>query len=223
MFSNLIHAHTSQEIIEKLSSLISDRRKARIRFAVENRITGLDIAVEAPSCIYNALAVIRTAEAFGVDQFHLIESEMKNRQGNSTAGGAHKWVNIYQHTQLDKFFSLASKKGIKVLGATVSGGCSMEEIDVDGPVCLLFGNEHRGLSKEAISRCSQTFSIDMFGMVESFNIANAAAIATHCIQQRKRKSTPTECTPSQELIEKNIALFYLKTVGIKIAKPLFQR
>jgi tRNA (guanosine-2'-O-)-methyltransferase len=206
----------SKEVIKRLEPLLLEKRKKRIDQVLEGRIKGLSLAVEAPSCIYNALACIRTAEAFGIDQFHLIESEMRRRQGKKSASGSHKWVDIYQYSELDNFLKQIKDTKTTLIGTVPSGGLALEEVPISNPTCLLLGNEHRGLSDKAIKACDLLITIPMVGMVESFNIANAAAIATYVLQEKWRASGQNIAYSASE-IEAKKAEFYIKTVGQRVA------
>lgn len=223
MFDTMIAEYGSEAILEKLTPLISEERKARIAQVLSDRLKTLEVGVEAPSCVYNALAIVRSAEAFGIDQFHLIESEIKRRQGKSTTSGSNKWVQTHQHAELDTFFAEAKKRGIQVIGAELEGSVGVEEIEITGPICLLFGNEKRGLSKQAKAKCHQRFRINMFGMVESLNIAAAASIALWSLQKKIRDQEGAPCHLSEKEIQEKKALFYLKTVGVKVAQSVLAR
>jgi tRNA (guanosine-2'-O-)-methyltransferase len=52
----------------------------------------------------------------------------------------------------------------------------LTEIDWARPTALIFGNEHAGVSEQALALAHGTFRIDMRGFVESLNLSVAAAI-----------------------------------------------
>jgi tRNA (guanosine-2'-O-)-methyltransferase len=60
-------------------------------------------------------------------------------------------------------------------------------VAVDGPVALVFGNEHAGLSAEAKGLCEQRFHVPMFGLSESLNISVAVALSLQDATSRRRR------------------------------------
>ena len=60
----------------------------------------------------------------------------------------------------------------------------LSRIPVDEPLCLLLGNEQRGLSAAARAACDGLFHIPMVGMSESLNLSVTAAIAMHDVLPR---------------------------------------
>ena len=56
---------------------------------------------------------------------------------------------------------------------------SMQAVPIDKPLCLLIGNEQRGLSREAMDACQLCYRIPMAGMSQSFNLSVAAAISLY--------------------------------------------
>ena len=60
-------------VIEALSPLLTDARLARIDASIEKRTRSVAIALEAVEDPRNVAAVLRSADAFGVQEVHLIE------------------------------------------------------------------------------------------------------------------------------------------------------
>ena len=61
---------------------------------------------------------------------------------------------------------------------------SIYDVDLSGPVAMLFGNEGRGLHDEVSALANQFVHIPMAANVESLNVAAAAAI---CCFERLRQ------------------------------------
>ena len=60
-------------------------------------------------------------------------------------------------------------------------GISIEDINVLEKIALVFGNELRGISKEALALCDQKVRIPMYGFTESLNISASVAICLNTI------------------------------------------
>jgi tRNA (guanosine-2'-O-)-methyltransferase len=63
---------------------------------------------------------------------------------------------------------------------------TIDTVDVTRPVALVFGNEHDGLTGEAIAACDGAVAIPMHGMTRSFNLSVSVALAVSRIAERRR-------------------------------------
>ena len=65
---------------------------------------------------------------------------------------------------------------------------SLYELDLTQSVALVFGNEHSGVSEEALKYCDGNFIIPQVGMVQSLNISVACAVSLYeAFRQRNEK------------------------------------
>jgi tRNA (guanosine-2'-O-)-methyltransferase len=68
----------------------------------------------------------------------------------------------------------------RFLGATLSDRAKpMHEINFQGKIAIVLGNEEAGCSSEVLSRCHEEFYIPSVGMTKSFNVSVAASIIAH--------------------------------------------
>ncbi|MCI5052643.1 MAG: RNA methyltransferase [Simkaniaceae bacterium] len=193
-------------IISALSKEQSDRRLARIDQMLANRLSSIQVAVESPKNFHNAYAIVRTAEGMGLSNMHIIDPHLRKRSsGKATTQGAINWVDLKVHKSLDAFSQ--TMEDMAVVGGTMHGEYSIEELPIDRPLCLLFGNEEFGLTNEALERCDMTFHIPMYGMSQSYNLSVSAAIALHAVVSRKRKETTGELRGETLEFERAWALF----------------
>ncbi len=98
------------------------------------------------------------------------------------AQGAHFQLDIFEDTDLLAW--VHAYRG--VTAATVaSGGVSLFDANLGGPVALVVGNEGAGVSAELLAATKLKVTIPMPGGFESLNAAAAAAIALfECVRQR---------------------------------------
>lgn len=79
------------------------------------------------------------------------------------------------------------KEGLWIYGADM-GGKPFGELDWNGPAAIVLGAEGKGLSRLAKEKCDFIASIPMYGKVDSFNVACAAAVLLcEAARQRNRK------------------------------------
>jgi tRNA (guanosine-2'-O-)-methyltransferase len=65
---------------------------------------------------------------------------------------------------------------------------SLYEIDCTKPVAFVFGNEHDGVSAEALEKADGNVLIPQVGIVESLNISVACAVTLYEIFRQRNKA-----------------------------------
>ncbi len=166
----------AQEVVEILGDRLSDARLQRIDEVIRHRTRLLTIAIDGVYDPHNAAAVIRTADAFGLQTVHVIEQEARFLSSRKVTQGAHKWVDLMVWKQAERFAESVQKEGKKILVAEANSAIPLGEIDSSEPLALVFGNEHNGISPKMKEMSDGSFSIPMFGFTESVNVSVAAAI-----------------------------------------------
>jgi TrmH family RNA methyltransferase len=63
-----------------------------------------------------------------------------------------------------------------MLGASLNGEVTIDEVSFEGPVVIAVGNETKGLSTEVKRLCRTTFHIPMNDLADSINVAVASGI-----------------------------------------------
>jgi tRNA (guanosine-2'-O-)-methyltransferase len=132
---------------------------------------------------HNIAAVMRTCDAVGVMRIHLvytIEKIPAKAFARRSSTSAAKWVDTRIHRSIESCYECLRASGFRVL-ATAGGNPSVSLFEVDflAPVAIVFGNEMRGLSEEAIALADTTMTIPMAGMVRSLNISVACAVSLY--------------------------------------------
>ncbi len=174
---------------EKLSPYLTAARKEKIETLLPKRLNSIHLAVESPSDPHNAAAVVRSCEALGVMNAHVIEAEGRALHAKRTTQGAFHWIHTHHHNSFEQFLEqLRSRQpNIVLAGAAMDGEQSLSQLTIEQPLCLLFGNENRGLSQQARQACDLIYHIPMFGMSESLNLSVSAAISLYDVTTRKRQ------------------------------------
>jgi tRNA (guanosine-2'-O-)-methyltransferase len=158
----------------------TSRRAERIRYVLERRQPDLTVVLENVHDPHNIGAVLRSCDAVGVLSIHTIytiEDRPDRSYSRSSSGSASKWIEVNHHDSVDACFGMLRAQGL-VIGAAALTDDSIDlfETDLAKPVALVFGNEKRGVSDEAIAAADFSIQIPMMGMVESLNISVACAV-----------------------------------------------
>ena len=221
MIEELLNTYPHQEVIKHLKEFLTKERIERIDLALSKRIQDVEVAIESPYDIHNGLAVVRTAEALGLNRVHFINAVMKKGQGKNTTKGTLKWVHLERSPNIETF--MRDKHKVFMAGASADGEITLEELPMDRPMCFLFGNEKEGLSKKAKERCNTLFRVPMYGMVESFNLSVACAMTLYDYLKRKRQTLSKDGNLSLEVYMEEKARFYIRSLGIEQANEILKR
>ena len=105
-------------------------------------------------------------------------------------------------------------------GACVDGDVDLEALPVHEPICLVFGNEHAGLSDAAKAAMDLRFSIAMHGFSESFNLSVSAAISLYSVTRRRRASLGCAGDLGVDARREMTARYYASSVDARLVRAV---
>lgn len=161
---------------------LSDDRSEKIYACVSRRQPSLSIVLENVHDPHNVSAVLRSCDAVGVMDVHLIYHSGQSfpELGEKSSASARKWVLTHKHSSIDECFDCLRKEGKKILTTGMSNEArSLYAIDFTEPIAIVFGNEHAGVSEEAILKADGNMLIPQVGMIQSLNISVACAVTLY--------------------------------------------
>ncbi len=163
-----------------LEPFVSDHRKGRIETVIAGRTRRVIPVFERLDDPHNTAAVLRSCDAFGAHEVHVIADEERFVTSSRVAKGAERWLDLKRHETTPECVAALRSRGYKVLVAAMDGTHTPADLSaLDGKVALVFGNEHRGVSDEMRALADGSYRIPMRGFVESLNVSVAAAITIH--------------------------------------------
>jgi len=185
------------EVIDCLRPFITDQRFEVFEDILKKRTRETCVVLEQVANPHNASAVMRSAEAFGLFELHVIPQEGSFSASRNVASGAQKWLDLHMHAQTDKCFDSLRARGYQIWASDLQeNALPIEKIDFSKKIALVFGNERDGISEYARKYSDQRFIVPMQGFVESFNISVAAAISIyHVSQARAAQGLKSGLTP----------------------------
>lgn len=172
-------------------------RKKKIEQVMSRRQKTLAVVLENVDDPHNVGAILRSCDAFGVGEVHLlytVHKAPKNRELRSkSAASAAKWLKITKWDSATKLVSYLKKKKFKI-AVTRLTDTSVDPalVDLEKPVAIVIGNEHDGVSEQLAKKADLNLVIPMVGFVQSFNVSVAAALLLYeAFRQRAfRASAP---------------------------------
>jgi tRNA (guanosine-2'-O-)-methyltransferase len=185
----------------------SARRLERIRHVLAHRQPGLTVVMENIHDPHNVSAVLRTCDAVGVKQVELLYTiEKFPRIGKKSSSSASKWIERRRHTSVEACRSVLKSEGFSILATCPGGGSrSLYDVDLTGKIALVFGNEHRGVSEDAMRAADVQVKIPMIGMIESLNVSVAAAV---CLYEALRQRLAAGMLDAPQLSEDDLRSLY---------------
>jgi tRNA (guanosine-2'-O-)-methyltransferase len=174
------------EICARLAPLILPERRARIDEAAAARLGGLRLCIENLHDPHNGAAVLRSAEAFGIQRIDVIETIEAFRFSSTVTQGCEKWLDVVRHKMTARALATLRGDGFAIYAAVPGAAATLEDLDFARPSVVMVGNEHDGLSAEAMATADVRFGIPMPGMTRSLNLSVAAALLIERASSRRR-------------------------------------
>ena len=134
---------------------------------------------------HNFGAIIRTCEALGIDAI-IIPNDRSvsiNSTVVKTSAGAIYNMPIVRVSNLNATIDKLKDIGYWIVGTDMTGE-DYKKIDYNMPVCLIIGNEGRGMAKTIKEKCDFMASIPMIGKINSLNASVSCAIVLAKIMER---------------------------------------
>lgn len=181
---------TKMAIVEHLQTFLLEERAELIRRVLCRRTRYITVCLEDIYQSQNASAVLRSAEAFGLQDIHIIEANNGFQINRDVVRGSDKWLTLHRYSgganpTLEAITCLKDR-GYRIVATSPHvNGVSLDDFDVEkGKAAIFFGNEHHGISKTVFDNADEYLYIPMRGFTESFNISVAAGMSIHSLRTK---------------------------------------
>lgn len=166
---------------------LTPERQDRIDAVVGQRTRTLTVVIEALADVQNVNAVLRTAEALGVQEVHVVEGPMKAYDRNKKISqNADKWLDVVRWRSTAECLAHLKGRGFRLYATHLGEGSrDLAALSFADPVALVFGNEHRGVSDEVLAAADERYLIPMRGFSQSLNVSVAAAVSLYRAVERR--------------------------------------
>lgn len=152
------------------------RREAIVAELDEHRHP-LHVAIENLEHDANIGSIVRTANAFALEAFHIVGRRRWNRRGAMVTD---RYQHELHHPDAAHLVAWAREAGRPLVAIDlVPGAMPIERTPLPREAVLLVGQEGPGLSAELLAAADLVVGITQFGSTRSINVAAAAAIAMH--------------------------------------------
>jgi tRNA (guanosine-2'-O-)-methyltransferase len=182
-------------------ALVLAPRKVRIEDVLSGRTRNVTLVLDKLEDAFNMAAVLRTSEAFGIQDVHVIRNPDVSFAPNMTVTqGCDKWLDLHKHEDFAACRKALKAQGFQIwVSAARPGAVSLWDLKFDTKTALVLGNERFGVTQDVIDGADGVFWIPMHGFSQSLNISAAAsACITRAVSWRKEHLGVTGDLSAQE-------------------------
>ncbi|HEY3493188.1 MAG TPA: RNA methyltransferase [Polyangiaceae bacterium] len=191
-FSALLAGLSPRQAIAVLEPLAAPERCARIAGVVNGRIGRVTVLMDAPHDPHNGAAVIRSADAFGLPEIHVVPRVEPFLIGRRVTQGTERWVEVVQHPTPAAALAALGARNFELVATHPEGELVPEDLPSIDRLCLVLGNEHDGICEELRLGARRSVRIPMRGFVESLNVSVAAALLLRAATLGREGDLPAE-------------------------------
>jgi len=169
----------------------TNKRIEKLTNVLRLRQPSLTVVMENIHDPHNVSACLRSCDAVGVHEVHLLyhSGQIFPKLGKKSSASAKKWLKYSKHKTTIECFNKLKDEGKKIYTTHLSvDSISLYDLDLTQPIALVFGNEHEGVSQEALELADGNFSIPQVGLIQSLNVSVACAVSLYeAYRQRNQK------------------------------------
>jgi tRNA (guanosine-2'-O-)-methyltransferase len=164
---------------ERIGALLTPERRQKIVKVVAGRTFNVSVVLENIYDRGNASAVMRSSEALGFGQIHMVDPA-RFKEANRVTQGADKWVEVRKWNTSEECLLSLKGQGVQLLATHLDAtAVDISTVDFSKPSAIILGNEKDGISAEVLKHCDQRIILPMGGFVQSYNISVAGALCLY--------------------------------------------
>lgn len=171
--------------VQPVATLDEDTFLQRVNNLVE---TPFILALDCIQDPHNFGAILRSAAAAGVHGVVVPRDRSASLTGvvAKISAGALSHLDVCTVTNLANVLDKLKEAGVWIYGTVKDGGEAIHDVDLSDGVCLVIGNEEKGLRPLVRKRCDFAVTIPMPGELDSLNASVAAGIAMFEVVRQRR-------------------------------------
>jgi len=166
-----LQADSSSELrrLERAEAVLAARRRA------------LTVVLEDAHDPHNVSAVLRTCDALGIQDVHLVaENEPDSILNPKVTIGADRWLTIHRHRGTGDAITAIRSAGYRIHVSHVApSATSLPDLPSSGRAAYVFGNERSGVTDAWVRAADATFLIPTVGFSGSLNLSVAVALTLY--------------------------------------------
>lgn len=173
--------------IDVLEQLTTPRRLRRIDRVLADRIGSVTAVFEDLYDPRNVSAGMRTCEAYGIADVHVVSDKNAYQLRGDVAASAERWLDVHRYGSTRTCIERLRGEGFAIWVSDLSATKTLSELAVDGKIALVVGHEHDGISDEIRAAADHRYILPMMGMVQSLNVSVALAVSLQAVMPARRE------------------------------------
>ena len=178
------------------------RRLARAEAVLQARTRQWCVVLEDAHDPHNVSAVLRTCEAFGIQDVHLVvENQNLSVLNPKVSMGAHHWLTLHRHAGAESAIAALRATGYQLYVSHLDAGATpLPHLPGGRRAAYVFGNERTGVTAQWVDAADATFVIPTSGFSGSLNLSVAVALTVYDrLLGRRDANLPAGNLPAAEL------------------------
>lgn len=168
---------------------VSEHKKKLFRSVLNKRTRFFTVVLEDIYQSQNASAVLRSCDAFGIQDVHVVENRNVFDVDKGVTIGSEKWLNVHRYrdkqaNNTEAAYRELRERGYRIVATTPhEKQIELPDFFPDEPAALIFGTEKLGLTSYAIEMADEWLHIPMHGFSESFNLSVSVALCLYHLRR----------------------------------------
>lgn len=163
-------------VIGVLEPYASERRQEKMKRVFASRLASVTIVLDAIHDPHNGAALLRTSEAMGLAEVHVVARGETFLAHAGVARGTHKWVKVSAHASGGECVEALRASGHVMVATHPDGDMVPSDLAELPKVALVMGNEHEGIAPDLREACAHAVRVPMRGFAESLNVSVSGGI-----------------------------------------------
>jgi tRNA (guanosine-2'-O-)-methyltransferase len=177
-----------QSLRPPLSGERPPRRLVSAERALAQRTRSLVTVLDQMTVPRNASAVIRTAEALGLQELHFVHAHGEFVPQRAVTKRCERWIDLRQSRRAEPVLEELRGRGYRILAADFDAGAvPIDEVQLSARTAIVLGSEQEGVSEEVRSQVDGCFFIPTVGLTAYLNVSVAAAVILATLDRRLRR------------------------------------
>jgi len=174
------------QILDTFRPLTKKTRLDKMEYVLSRRCGSVHVLFENLTDPHNGAACMRTADGLGIQHIHAVESHSHFAFNSNVSKSADKWITLHRYEHCTPALNQLKSNGFTLIATSMdSDAQSLDEIEFNtfDKICVMFGNETRGLSKAVLSHADYKVKLPMDGFVQSYNLSVTCAIVLYHLKK----------------------------------------
>jgi len=176
--------------VEPVAPVPDDVPPARLRAAeraLAARSRSMVVLLDDLVNARNASAVIRTAEALGLQEVHIVQQEGRADLERTVTMLAERWLDLFWYRDIESAVERLRARGYRILVSDYSPGAQpLEGVALGERIAVAFGSEQRGVSEALRQAADAFFYLPSAGFTSYLNVSVMAGVSLYTLDQRMR-------------------------------------